>query len=330
MDLTMLGDDELLHRLKDLVRQEREDTAAVVAHLMEVDSRHLACERAYPSLFEYCVKELGYSEPSAFHRIRAARAARKRPELLNLLRRGEVHLRSLVLLHPHLDREGAQDLIQQARGKTVLEVSTLLAPLCPRPEPRDTIRVIAVRSEPDCDMPLFASVVPSGPPAQPKIKWEVSFGAGPRLRELLDRARALLCHRFPEGRFEDIFVAALEALLNLRDPGLWAEGRKTESRTRNIPKWIRRQVWKRDHGRCVYEASDGRRCAGRKALEFDHVRPWAMGGSSNDPANIRLLCWPHNRLMAERHGLRKPAAADAPHPQREPRTVPASAHASLP
>ncbi len=309
MDLVALDDDELLRRLKDLVRQEREDTAAVVAHLAEVDSRNLVRERAYPSLFEYCVKELGYSEPSAFHRIRAARSVRKRPELPDLFRRGEVHLRSLVLLHPHLDGEGAQDLVQQARGKTVQEVSALLAPLCPRPEPRDSIRVLAVRPESVCDMPLFAAVAPLGPPTQPELKWEVSFGAGPRLRELLDRARSRLCHRFPEGRFEDIFMAALEALLRLKDPGLWPEGRKAESRTRKIPKWIRRQVWKRDCGRCTYEAPNGRRCDSRRALEFDHVRPWSRGGSSNDPANIRLLCGAHNRLIAESHGLSRPVSA---------------------
>ncbi|MBI4060205.1 MAG: HNH endonuclease [Elusimicrobia bacterium] len=309
MNPTELNDDELLRCLKNLVRQEREDTAAVVAHLAEVDNRNLARERAYPSLFEYCVKELGYSEPSAFHRIRAARAVRKRPELLDLLRRGEVHLRSLVLLHPHLDGEGALEIIQQARGKTVQEVSALVAPLCPRPAPRDAIRVIAVRPASVGDLPLFAAVAPGGLPAQSELKWEVSFGAGSRLRELLDRARALLCHRFPEGRFEDIFTAALEALLNLKDPNLWPEGRKTKSRTRKIPKWIRRRVWKRDHGRCAYKAPDGRRCASRRALEFDHVRPWALGGGSNDPSNVRLLCRAHNGLMAENHGLSRPATA---------------------
>jgi hypothetical protein len=35
-------------------------------------------------------------------------------------------------------------------------------------------------------------------------------------------------------------------------------------------------------------------------LEFDHVRPWALGGSSGDAANVRLLCRVHNRLEARR------------------------------
>ncbi|MGH2929415.1 MAG: HNH endonuclease, partial [Solirubrobacteraceae bacterium] len=60
--LRALTDEDLLTRLKHLVSQERESTADVVEHLMEVDRRELALDHAYPSLFAYCMKKLGYSE----------------------------------------------------------------------------------------------------------------------------------------------------------------------------------------------------------------------------------------------------------------------------
>ena len=33
-------------------------------------------------------------------------------------------------------------------------------------------------------------------------------------------------------------------------------------------------------------------------LEFDHIIPWAQGGLSDDPDNIRLLCRTHNQWTA--------------------------------
>lgn len=159
-----LADDALLNRLQTLVRQEREDTAGVVAHLREVDRRDLVRGRGYPSLFEYCVKELKYSEPSAYLRIRAARSIKKKPHLLALLQKGDLHLWAIVLLHPYLDSQRADGLIQQARGKTKREVEALLAPYSPRPQSRDTIRVMAVEPKPAEDMSLFEAAAPTASP----------------------------------------------------------------------------------------------------------------------------------------------------------------------
>ena len=50
---------------------------------------------------------------------------------------------------------------------------------------------------------------------------------------------------------------------------------------------MRRQVFRRDGGRCVA-------CGGDELLQFDHVIPVALGGSST-PENLQLLCAPCNR-----------------------------------
>lgn len=185
MEPGTLDDDDLLDRLRTLVRQEREDTAEVVAHLAEVERRDLACARGYSSLFEYCVKVLGYSESSAYHRIRAARAVKKKPHLLALLRAGELHLEALILLHPHLDNSQSDELVQKACGKTKREIETFLAPISPCPAPRETIRVIAVRTEPVDDMPLFEKSSPSAVPETPQLRSQLSFSAGQVLLDYL-------------------------------------------------------------------------------------------------------------------------------------------------
>lgn len=57
--------------------------------------------------------------------------------------------------------------------------------------------------------------------------------------------------------------------------------------TRLIPSDIKREVWKRDHGKCVM-------CGELKNLHFDHDLPFSKGGTSLSSKNVRLLCMKHN------------------------------------
>ncbi|KKN46468.1 hypothetical protein LCGC14_0672720 [marine sediment metagenome] len=58
-------------------------------------------------------------------------------------------------------------------------------------------------------------------------------------------------------------------------------------RSRNIPKTVQREVWRRDMGRCVD-------CGSNERLEYDHIIPFSKGGS-NTARNIQLLCEACNR-----------------------------------
>lgn len=66
-----------------------------------------------------------------------------------------------------------------------------------------------------------------------------------------------------------------------------------EERTRpNIPVSVQREVWRRDQGRCV-------KCGSQERLEFDHIVPFSMGGSST-ARNFQLLCETCNRSKGGR------------------------------
>lgn len=145
------------------------------------------------------------------------------------------------------------------------------------------------------------------PPAPKPRRFSFSFTASEEVNGWYEQARDLLRHRFPAAAMEDIIGDALRRLVEAelstrcskrpRNPN----GQGGESTTRYIPKWVEDIVWRRDGGRCAFLGPEGHRCGETAWLELDHILPWARGGRSDDPANIRLLCRAHNQSEAVRH-----------------------------
>lgn len=64
-------------------------------------------------------------------------------------------------------------------------------------------------------------------------------------------------------------------------------------RRRIIPSWVKLEVWRRDGGKCV-------ECGAADELHFDHILPFARGGTSVTPENVQLLCARHNLAKGAR------------------------------
>ncbi len=146
--LTHLTDSTLLRDLKTLLSQERSATALLIAHLAEVDARRLYAPAGYPSLFNYCVEELHFSEESACRRIRAARVAREYPAVFDLLADGRLHLTAVDLLAPHLTAQNADELLAAAAHKSRAGIERLLAERFPQPDLPTLITPVAPRLSP--------------------------------------------------------------------------------------------------------------------------------------------------------------------------------------
>ncbi len=144
------------------------------------------------------------------------------------------------------------------------------------------------------------------PLSEQRVKFQ--FTGSEVLRGKIDRAKELLRHKYPAAKLEEIIDEALNALLEKKDPekkiqrkagrnvlGLRPQ-KSGHQHARYIPQRVKDLVWQRDQGRCQYVAPDGRRCEERGFLEYDHIKPFARGGSSNDPDNLRLACRTHNQL----------------------------------
>jgi len=137
---------------------------------------------------------------------------------------------------------------------------------------------------------------------------------GENARNKLKQLQDLLAHQVPNGDPAAIVERALDALLTQvyqRKVGITNKPRahKPESkpmataikvrRTRYIRATVRREVWRRDQGRCGFVGEDGHRCNESRGVEVAHVHPWGKDGA-NTAVNLGLRCQAHNAWEADR------------------------------
>ena len=100
-----LSDRELLRETRNLVRHERHLQGAIIDHLAEIGARGLYLERGFSSLFDYAVRELGYSDAAAARRIGAMRLCADQPHAREGLRDGSLTLSAAAELQWAFDRQ---------------------------------------------------------------------------------------------------------------------------------------------------------------------------------------------------------------------------------
>jgi hypothetical protein len=330
-----LDNDALTAELSRLAHCEREATAALIVHLAEFDARRLFEGAGYSSLFKYGMAVLHLSEDAVYNRIKAARAARRYPVIIERLESGALTPTTVRLLGPRLTRENHQELLAAASGKGKQAVEELLARRFPQPDVTARVRKVPSRPvapsadvpptspEPTAFSPVGCEIAPAPasaaePPAvlpMPTVaralvrplapeRYEIRFTASGELREKLRVAQDLLGHAIPSGDIAEVFDRALTLLVaDLSRRKFAATGRPRRSRgqsdtSRNIPAEVRRRVDARDARLCRFVAPDGRRCDERRFLEYHHVIPYAADGKPT-VENIQLRCRAHNGYEAD-------------------------------
>jgi len=332
--LNAIANEQLLDELHDLIRQERETTARVLAHIAEVDARKLYLEEACSSMFVYCTDRLKLSEAAAYRRITAARAARRFPVIFEMLAEDGLHLTSISMVAAHLSYENHESLLKDVGCKSKKKIETILARWFPKPDVVSKLRAVPLRKPPHSPNSQFENLqqrvdssaqlqvpaeksysVPSKPqqvlkPLAPK-RYKLQVTLDQSATDKLKRAQGLLRHRFPNGSFENILDAALDALLEKTEKQRFAVGciqrkqgaqpgpqRRSSAPSRHIPTAIKRQVLRRDGERCTYRDVEGRRCGETGMLELHHLKPFALGGE-HTVDNIVVYCRAHNQHAAE-------------------------------
>jgi 5-methylcytosine-specific restriction endonuclease McrA len=133
----------LLLDLRTSKGSESRSTAVVLSRVGEVDARQLYRQEGYPSMYEFLVRDLHYSEGAAYKRLYAARAARKFPLLYQAVAEGKLHLSAVVMLARHLTEANVGDLVHAATHKTRAEIEQLIAERFPRRDLPERLQVIA-------------------------------------------------------------------------------------------------------------------------------------------------------------------------------------------
>jgi 5-methylcytosine-specific restriction endonuclease McrA len=133
----------LLLDLRTLKGSESRSTAIVLSRIGEVDARELYRQEGYPSMYEFLVHGLHYSDGAAYKRLHAARAAWKFPLLYVAVAEGKLHLSAVVLLARHLTEANVGDLVHAATHKTKAEIEQLIANRFPRRDWPERLQVMA-------------------------------------------------------------------------------------------------------------------------------------------------------------------------------------------
>jgi hypothetical protein len=327
MNLQALSKSRLLAETARIARTEQQYTIRLLFHLNEIQRRKLHLDLGYASLWDYCIKELGYSPSGAGRRIAAARCIRRFPDVLVMLDQREVSLCTLAMIEPILNEENAPSILQRVRGASHRAVQKLICEYRPPVALRDQIRPVRLAmAAMDVDRLMFerecAQSVPEEwrQPMRIEEKLYVQFVADEALVAKIEQAKALLCGRHSAMSFADVLDVLVTEFLDRRSPKARHERREAKKekqaggpgggevkkvRTLNVGSRkrvtaaVRDDVYLRDGGQCTFTGPDETRCESRKGLEIDHIVPVAAGGT-NEPSNLRLLCPAHNLLAAER------------------------------
>ena len=198
-----------------------------------------------------------------------------------MLALGDLTLTSISILRPYLTPANHEALIATAQNKSKRELEREIAALYSGVAERTAASVTAVSSN----------------------GFRLSFEIADATYERLQHATDLLRHAVPNGDIGEIFDRSLTSLLRDLERRRFAAAncprgdRPSRSRSRYISASVRREVWRRDSGRCSFTGPHGR-CTETAFLEFHHVVPFAVGGESTIE-NIELRCRAHNQREAE-------------------------------
>lgn len=322
-----LSNDNLIIAVRSLVKDERRIIRKILDHINEVSRRRLYADLGFSSIFDWLVKDLGYSESAAYRRMQAARVLQAVPDLACKLESGELGLTVLSKVQTFIradeKRTGAKmsaeeksDILAKVESCSGREAEYRLAQHFPEVAasvPNEKVRAIG----------------------ENQVSVQVTF-----TREQFDklkRIQELLSHTHLGSSHAELLDAAMDVFLEKKDPlKKVIRPRKTQNKnapqceaalhcntaekvaspqastiaasdqesapvpTKSVKPSARIAVIKNAGGQCEYlDPRTGRRCESRHLLEIDHIQPRALGGA-NTLENLRSLCRTHNLLAAEK------------------------------
>ncbi len=268
MNLKYLTDKALLEDVKKLAQTERETTTNILHHLKEIERRKLFCDLGYPSMIQYAMSELGYSETSAIRRINGARLLKELPEIESQIKDGSLSLSNLHKAAGFFRKENIKEptkkriILKKIENKSARQCEKTLLELSPQtPLPKESLKLVA---------PEFSQI---------KVNLhEETLG-------LLEEAKCLIGFFYLDDKF--LNRLARHALNDIKHRKFKIRPGVQNPDTRYLSNKTKREVFEKSQGVCE-------NCGSLFLLQYDHIEAFALGGKSHTE-NLRLLCFHCNQ-----------------------------------
>ena len=253
--LSGLPDQVLLAHTRSLVLHEQALQLAVLDHLREINARHLHLRLGCSSLFDYAVRELGYSEGAAWRRIKAMRLCAETAGTRERLQDGSLTLSAAAQLQNTFELQqraataaadpasasaapAGPELLPGATG-TAPEAGALgaeaAAPARPVPaldaaQRQELVAQASGKSTREVKQ-LLAGVAPElAPPAERMRalgdgRWELKVVIDAACQRGIEQLRALLSHVDPHLTLGQLVERLVQDGLQRYDPGRPPRGR---------------------------------------------------------------------------------------------------------
>jgi 5-methylcytosine-specific restriction endonuclease McrA len=317
MNLKNISNAELLLNTKKISLAERKITIEVLHHFKEIEIRSLHLSLSYSSLYEYAIKELGYSEDAAYRRITAMRLLKSLPEIEDKIKEGSLSLTNASKIHKFMRQRD-----QQSRFGNTVHNSSLK--LDSKQEKLDWIETLNNKSSREVEK----EIVKHNPElvTREKVrhiteeKIELKLIIDDDLKKQMEHLKNILSHKNPNMSFQELIKYLIILALKKLDPVLKSQqsnrmsdnnlqrnvsgARKVNTNDRNsnyksryIPSTLKQEIYMRDKGMCTYtDPCSNKRCTSRHLLQYDHRYPLSLGGETSMD-NLRLLCFSHHKYV---------------------------------
>lgn len=315
--LHKLSDEMLVQGLHDLVRTERKITHQIIEAIAEIDRRDLYLVRGYPSLFEFLVHKVGYSESAASRRIGAVRLFQQIPEVAQQIEAGTINLSQASLLTQTVraaDKSSHQPVTPQQKRDILKKIEN-----CSFQKSQQIIhRELGVlpptteKSQTFGDGSITLSITLN---ADQAARWQTvselcSHAIGNQTTaELMDylaskeiarrteikraspiRKSASQNARLIPPNVRKVLLKGTPAQLSSLPPAIETATASTSTLLK-----VESPLTAEAAPGCTYQdLVTGKRCGSRRFLQMDHRQSvWAGGG--RQLSNLQLLCASHNR-----------------------------------
>ena len=273
MNIKNYSDQELLMKTKKLVKKEQQLLSIILSHLEEIERRKLYSDLGYKSLFDYCLKELLYTEQQAWRRINAMRVIRKLPELKSQVDDGSLSL-SNINMASSLFKE-AQINSREKQLEIFAEIKNTTKQACEE-------KIFELKKEHGVLKVPGKTIIKKTSPHSSRVHVNLSSETLLKLEKIKNLTK--------EQDLDKIISLMADSYINQKVE----VKRKTQNvpikNSRYIPRKVKEIVYKRANGECE-------NCKSTHNLEYEHIIPFAMGGT-NDVSNISLFCSNCNKRKA--------------------------------